>query len=669
VHNQLAGGAMIDPSANAPTHGGVSGTVFQGQNVTDHKQIMDMLTAALAFCRGMFSASRDCVEVLDGDGQIHLVCEPSERMLDCRTEDFAGKAWSTLWPEEERPLLDQAVRSAIETGHGHCTARRDLPDGTPTWWDSVITAIPLPDGRPVRLLAVSRDITRLIETQERLRESEERYRLTVELSLQLILTGDAHGAVIDISTRWTEFTGLPREAALGNGWMDAVHPDDRPHVERECAAAFASGDPLDIEYRARRYDGVFQWVRGRARPKRDEDGAIVRWYGSVENIDEARRAGDALRQAGERFRLAAQATNDAIWDWDLRTRQVHWSGTLHALFGHDEEQAATSGWWIGQIHPEDRPAIQRSIDAVIDGPIAHWSAEYRFRRPDGSYAEILDRGNVIRDEAGFAVRMVGAMQDLTNRKAAERKIRQIQNELIHVSRHSAMGAMASMLAHELNQPLTAVASYVKGGQRLILSRGADALAEIEVALEEAAVQALRAGAILRSLRAMVSTGNVVRRAENVARLVGEARSLALAGSGDIGVICNISLDPNAPFAACDRIQIQQVLLNLVRNAIEAFGDRPIKEVAISSHKRGCRFVEIRVEDNGPGVAPEIAKGLFSPFVTSKEGGMGVGLSICRTIIEAHDGRLWLERSKLGGAAFCFTLETASPPEQSGEDRQ
>jgi two-component system, LuxR family, sensor kinase FixL len=241
----------------------------------------------------------------------------------------------------------------------------------------------------------------------------------------------------------------------------------------------------------------------------------------------------------------------------------------------------------------------------------------------------------------------------------------LQAELSHISRISAMGSLASALAHELNQPLTAITSYAEGARSLLGETGTPSPETVDMvrdALSEASAQAIRAGQIVRRLREFISRGDSEKRVELLRRLVSEAAALAMTGTGQSGVDLQIRLDPAADLVMCDRIQIQQVLLNLIRNAVEAMQRSPRRSLDIRSRRSGEGLVEVVVADSGPGLAPDIAAVLFQPFNTSKDKGMGLGLSISRTIIEGHGGRIWAEPSDFGGTAFHFTLELAEEPQ-------
>jgi len=249
----------------------------------------------------------------------------------------------------------------------------------------------------------------------------------------------------------------------------------------------------------------------------------------------------------------------------------------------------------------------------------------------------------------------GFIRDLTERQKTEARLQELQSELVHISRLTAMGEMASALAHELNQPLSAIANYLKGSQRLLEGTTDERSTTMRDAMNKAADQALRAGQIIRRLRDFVARGESERRVENITKLVEEASALALVGVKDRGVRVRFHFDPAVELVLADRVQIQQVLLNLMRNAIEAMEDAEKRDLVVSATPSAHDMVTVTVADTGTGIAPEVADQLFQPFVTTKRQGMGVGLSISRTIVEAHGGQIWIEPNPAGGTIFRFTL--------------
>ena len=248
----------------------------------------------------------------------------------------------------------------------------------------------------------------------------------------------------------------------------------------------------------------------------------------------------------------------------------------------------------------------------------------------------------------------GFVRDLTERQETQVRLEELQNELAHVSRVSAMGTMASSLAHELNQPLTAVANYVEAANDLLADPTVENVAIVREALSDAAKQSVRAGQIVRGLRDFIGRGDSEKRVESLNRLVNEANALALLGARELGIDVELRLDPSVDRVFVDAVPVQQVLVNLIRNAVEAMAESPVKRLTIRSAAAGT-MVRVSVADSGPGLDAEVADRLFEPFVSSKAGGMGLGLSICQTIIEGQGGTIGAESGVDGGTLFFFTL--------------
>jgi two-component system sensor kinase FixL len=282
------------------------------------------------------------------------------------------------------------------------------------------------------------------------------------------------------------------------------------------------------------------------------------------------------------------------------------------------------------------------------------------RRRDGStFPMELAVGEMrVRDQRYFT----GFIRDLTERQQTEARLQELQAELVHMSRLTALGEMASALAHELNQPLSAIANYMKGSRRLLENNSDENAVLVRDAVDKAADQAVRAGQIIRRLRDFVARGESERGVEDVKKLVEEASALALVGAKDKGIRVRFAFAPAVDFVLADKVQVQQVLLNLMRNAIEAMQDTPTRDLVIATAAAPQNMMEISVADTGAGIAPEISAQLFQPFVTTKTQGMGVGLSISRTIIEAHGGAITARPNPGGGTVFSFTLPAVTKEE-------
>lgn len=371
--------------------------------------------------------------------------------------------------------------------------------------------------------------------------------------------------------------------------------------------------------------------------------------------------GLALEAAEARLRSILQTVPDAMIIIDEKGRIESLSTTAERLFGYAHDEIAGRNVSILMPSPD-----RERHDAYIERYLA--TGERRIigigrvvvgQRKDGStFPMHLTVGEL---RTGDRHHFTGFIRDLTDQQITESRLKELQSEVTHMSRFTALGEMASTLAHEINQPLTAINNYLKGSLRILQRIEGDDAAVLRDAIGKAADQALRAGQIIRRLREFVARGESERTVESLPKLIEDASTLALIGTREGGIETVFRLDPQAVLVLADRIQIQQVLVNLIRNAIEALLDSPQpRRLEIATATREDGLVEVSVADSGSGLAPEVARTLFQPFVTTKRKGMGLGLSICRTIVEAHGGRISADRRDGGGTVFRFTLPSADP---------
>jgi two-component system, LuxR family, sensor kinase FixL len=471
----------------------------------------------------------------------------------------------------------------------------------------------------------------------------------------IVWAADEDGQLVSVSPRAHEITGVSEATLRRNGWAAATHPEDTRQAAALWAAALATGEPFRAECRMRCKDGSYRWFLVQAELKPAGDGQRACWYGTLQDIHDRRLGELELRSIEERYRLATNATTEMTWDWNLLSDTVSWNESARGIIDSSTGPLHTSKkWWEERVHPGDRDRVVSSLHDAINGDATQWAAGYRFRKPDRDHAVIADRCFIIRDEQGRAIRAVGAMVDLTERQNAEARLQQAQSELIHISRVSAMSTMASTLAHELNQPLISIANYVRGS-RVRLAQAIETPPEVVVALDSAEREVTRAGEIVTHLRKFVSTGKVDAKREDLAILIEEAAGLAFLEISQRRVSHDLELDPSARWAMVDGIQIQQVIINLARNAIDAVQESSRREIVIATRAASPDWIEVTVSDTGPGLPEEIRSTIFTPFQTTKPKGLGLGLSICRTIVEAHGGKIWADAGPDGGTVFTFTL--------------
>ena len=442
-------------------------------------------------------------------------------------------------------------------------------------------------------------------------------------------------------------------------FLSLLAPVERERTEQAIARSVETGVGFDVQYRVTGRSRLPHWVRARGSIVRNEHGEPSHLSGIVIDIDDQKQVEEALRTRESHLRSILETIPDAMIVIDGSGIMQFFSSAAERQFGY------TEGETIGQNVSMLMPNPDRSRH---DGYLARYrsSGERHIigigrivtgQRKDGTtFPMHLSIGEM---QSGGAPYFTGFVRDLTEQQQTQARLQELQSELVHVSRLSAMGEMASALAHELNQPLAAISNYMKGSRRLLTDSTDPNTAKIEGALDRAAEQAIRAGQIIRRLRDFVARGESEKRVESLSKLIEEAGALGLAGAREQSVQLRFNLDPQHDQVLVDRVQIQQVLVNLFRNALEAMADSTHRELIASNTPVADDMIEIAVSDTGSGFAEAVAQSLFQTFFTTKETGMGVGLSISRSIIEAHGGRMWAETNAAGGATFRFTLPAAS----------
>jgi PAS domain S-box-containing protein len=500
---------------------------------------------------------------------------------------------------------------------------------------------------------------RLQASEGLVRESEERFGIVADAAPVLIWMASIDKLCTFFNKPWLKFTGRSLEQELGNGWAEGVHPDDLQKCFKIYREAFDARKAFVMQYRLRRYDGEYRWISDQGVARHDAQGNFAGYIGSCVDVTELVNKDAALRESEERMRVAADAVNLGIWEWDLSKDEIWATNARRALLGWPASGKIGFEAFISHVHADDRDRVRQTIDDAIHKG-KDFDSEYRLVLPDGIVRWMATRGSVHLDTDGEPARLLGISIDITARKQAELEAEQRRDELGHLSRVAAMGEMAASIAHELNQPLSGIISNASAGRRFI-DRGNVDLCELRDLLGDIVADGTRAGDVIRSIQGMVKKGSRVSQQVNLNDLVRNVLHMVKPNAMLHSCELSNTLDPDLPTVEGDPIQLQQVLLNLLINAFDAMSDAPLsrRKVVVATGLNADGATRISVRDYGVGISEEARERLFDHFFTTKRDGLGMGLAIVRSIVESHRGTVTAENCEGAGAQFSFTLPASA----------
>jgi PAS domain S-box-containing protein len=520
------------------------------------------------------------------------------------------------------------------------------------------------EGAIAEWYGVSLDIDDEIRAQEAVRDRERELLQLVDLVPSHIWRLSPDGEPVFFNRRMVNYLGLdvgdvdrPGMSRLEAVIRTAVHPEDAAEFRRAIQHSLVSGDTFSSRYRLRRADGVYRWMSSRAEPLRGKDGRVVQWFGLCHDIDDQIHAEEILRESERQLRRLVDALPTQIWAATADGNPSYLNRRLAEYVGltlTDLDTAESPRLQVAiqhSVHPEDAPAVGRALaHSFATGET--FAMKYRQRRADGVHRWVNGRAEPLRDAEGRILQWYGVSFDIDDEVRTQDELRRTQERLAVASQAASLAELSASIAHEVNQPLAAVVANSHACHRW-LSADPPNLDRAKVTAERIIRDANAAADVVDRIRALFRQSTGARTATGVAAVVSEARDLMAEEAARRNVRLEVAIPPGLPKARLDRVQIQQVLVNLMRNGIDAMdglvGDRVL---GVRVGQREDR-IEVEISDRGPGIAsPEKA---FEPFFTTKEDGMGMGLAIARSIIESHGGRLWVEPNAPHGSRFVFAL--------------
>ncbi|HCT62010.1 MAG TPA: PAS domain S-box protein [Acidobacterium sp.] len=576
--------------------------------------------------------------------------------------DFFGKTVEELqnWefigvvhPDDLERTITKSRRAA-ETGEAYDIEHRCLRhDGVFRWFQ--VRALPVRGNEEqiVRWCVLLTDIEDRKLAEDALLASERKLSLIINTMPALAWSTQPDGSADFFNQTWIDYTGLSRDQAHGWGWRNVVHPEDASRLIGYWQRLIREGGKGEIEARFRRFDGEFRWFLFRANPLLDESGKIIKWYGTNTDIHDRKLVEEKVRLSEAFLADAQRLAHVGSFSWRLPANQIEWSEELYRIFEFEPGTPITFDLIGSRIHPEDLPLMYDKMGKGQDG-VSNIEYEERLLMPNGSIKHLHLTAYLTQDENN-TLRYIGTVHDITQRKAAEDALAEARAELAEVARVSSLGMLTASIAHEVNQPLSGIITNASTCLRMLSTDPPDVQGAIETA-RRTIRDGNRAADVISHLRSLFGRRQKTAEKVDVAEAIREVIAISLSDIQRNRIIIQESLAVGLPPIKGDRVQLQQVILNLLRNACEAMRtvqDRPRRIIIKTEYDR--ESIRLSMEDSGVGFKEELADRLFASFFTTKHNGMGIGLAVSRSIIQAHGGDIWAKPNEGPGATFGFWI--------------
>lgn len=663
--------------------GGVTRWCVLLTDIDERKRVEDALRESELESRLIVDSIPGLIALFSPGGELEFVNRQIVEYFGRTLEEL--RRWGTddtTHPEDKTRVVEHFARAMAAGEPFEVESRARRFDGVYRWHQSRGYPLRGTDGQIVRWYNLIIDVDERKRAEEALAVSERNLKLIIDTIPVMAWSARPDGSADFFNQHYLNYVGLSAEQAGGWGWTAALHPEDSDDLAATWQRIMASEAPGEAEARLRRHDGEYRWFLFRANPLRDESGNVVSWHGTNTDIDDRKRAEaqrdrtiEEQRAQQELLDLAQKSARAMAFDWHIQQEINVWSPEQEALYGLPPGSFdGTYQGWKKLIYAPDWPVLLKAIGHAHEtGEVA---VEFRVRWPDGSIHWLATNGRMFFDDEGKPYRMVGFTSDVTPRKLAEEELRrseallaEARSELAHVSRVATLGALTASIAHEVNQPLAGIITNASTCLRMLAADPPNVEGASET-VRRTIRDGHRASDVIRRLRALFGKKGAATELVDLNEATREVIALSQSELRKGRVILHDELAGDLPPVAGDRVQLQQVIMNLLLNASEAMSgvdDRP-RQVVVRTERDEAERVRLSVRDAGVGFDPQDAERLFDAFYTTKTGGMGIGLSVSRSIIESHHGRLWAAPNDGPGVTFSFSIPRAheAAPGASGD---
>jgi len=655
------------------SEGGVTRWYVLQTDIDDQKRAEEALRASEFSLHQIIDSIPGLVCTMSPSGEVELFNRQVLEYFGKTLEELKGWATSeAVHPDDQSRVVAAFANSATAGTPYEIKCRFRRADGVYRWFQ--VRGLPArdADARITVWYDLLTDIDDLKHAEDAIRASEQNLKQIINAIPALAWSARPDGSADFFNQHYLDYVGLSAEQAKDWGWTVAVHPDDLNALTGAWERIMTDDEAGEVEARLRRFDGAYRWFLFRTNPLRDEFGNTVKWYGTNTDIDDRKRAEEKLR-LNEAFLAKGQRLSvTGTFSWHADTDEIVFSEQLYRIFDFEQDEPVTLERIGGRVHPEDISLLSKEISQARTGS-NDLDFEIRLRMPDDSIKYLHTIAYATPDR-NSRLDIIGAVQDITERRLSDDALGKVRSELARVARVTSLGALTASITHEIKQPLSSI--ILNAGTCLrMLSTNPPNVDGARETVQRIIRDGKRASDVMTRLRSLFA--KKVGASESI-DLNEAAREVIALSWGELQanrVILRDELATDIPHVIGDRVQLQQVVLNLLLNASDAMSrihDRPRQVVIRTQRDEGGR-VRLSVQDAGVGIEPEAANKLFEAFYTTKDGGMGIGLSVSRSIIESHRGRIWASSNDGPGAAFSFSIpcgpDGAAGPTTDGVNRQ